>query len=269
MIFFKHTYDAVLNLLAVHKELEVKQLHEYLSENWVSLTMAQLYNIIAMLTSQHVLVKHKKNISINKLRIYQLEYFIQRVAASTQQVEDLLHMKQGERIVLSAGSLFELDSIRADSFYKIVSLENPDTLFFYNSHPYYILWMPDTEWSFINPDNQKRDIYYLLGNTTFLDTYGAALYRQKWVSSIQTVTNPEFLEQWYLINIIGEFYIECVFPSIINSYFEIYFNAVKTMEHFDVESYKEIFHMKSECKITLMRSAKYAEGLKKKILKYF
>ncbi|MEI7478423.1 MAG: hypothetical protein WCJ81_08380 [bacterium] len=50
--------------------------------------------------------------------------------------------------------------------------------YIYHAHPYYALGMHETEMSFFKQANSIAPVYYLTGNTGFLDLHGVKLYHK-------------------------------------------------------------------------------------------
>ncbi len=81
--------------------------------------------------------------------------------------------------------------------------------------------------------------------------------------------DANFFDHGYLLNIVGDYYIECIMPDILNSYFELIFQSVDSLGSFNSNLYQEIFKMKAPCQISVIYSPTKTELFRKKILKWF
>ncbi len=101
-----------------------------------------------------------------------------------------------------------------------------------------------------------------------MDQYALKL-RQNNPLQTKIDTSLPFSHNGYCLNFAGEYILEIIFPSTLNTYFEQFFSTVDRIEDFDPEVFKSIFHMKAKCKFILRRSSQNTQHYKKLIDKSF
>lgn len=71
--------------------------------------------------------------------------------------------------------------------------------------------------------------YMLIGNTNYLDRYGAQILSQK-LYTTTCIDKPPFPEEGYMVDIIGDYIIECIFPKVITEHFTLFFQTILNLE---------------------------------------
>ncbi|MBP6910347.1 hypothetical protein KBC03_02005 [Patescibacteria group bacterium] len=69
----------------------------------------------------------------------------------------------------------------------------------------------------------------LIGNTHYLDRYGSQILNNKLYTTVCTDNSP-FPEEGYMVDIIGDYIIECSFPKIITENFTLFFQTILNLE---------------------------------------
>lgn len=149
-----------------------------------------------------------------------------------------------------------------DSILK--SYEDEQTWYFYNSHEYHILGMPETETQLFKKftDYGNKDFYFLIGNTSYLDTISKHLLKE--CGCKVTLDNKvPFANQWHFINIYWHHHIEVIFPIMLSHYLQAYYDKVNDISEFDQESFIRLFdfHIPIQLKVThdLIKTQEYKE----------
>ena len=143
-----------------------------------------------------------------------------------------------------------------------------ESTYVYQARPYYALGMNKTEMSFFKEANKLTDVYFLTGNTNFLDTYGTDLYKKIGIRSLATPDVP-FLKEGYCVTVIGDYVFEVLYPKDISDYFKIFFDTIQDIKKFNPELFHRIFVMKADCKLTLRRDPLQAKHIKQTFIKLF
>jgi len=254
-------YDIILTHLKSNPYRTTKFLHHILEkENNSSLSQAQAYNIINRMVEEWMLVKESWLLSLSMKWIQQLDQFVQDAYIKYSHV---LNIPLWWSKTYSANSFSGLDSIWSDISSKLSQLSQGD-IYYYDPHPYHILWKTDQEEfnvkKFLKP---WRSMFYVLGNTTFLDTYWAQLLEKYWCTvSMSTLWNPIFYasiwDYWYTVE----------HASHINEYFETFFLLTKSFDEFNKKLFQKTFHIKWTCTLTVYHDPEKSQEIANKILSH-
>lgn len=270
MLFTKPIYDSIIAHLASNKDYTVQTLHTAITKK-EAISLPNFYKIIDHMVQYQMLTKDKGKLTLHATRILGLidltENIKQNYFAETPVTMEL---KEGEQKIFHASSLWDLDNIRANLL-SVAGLqyEKHEPYYFYNSHTYHILGMQETESAnFSSFGKQKQKVYFLNGNETPLDIYGAELLRMQWTDVVCN-QKTKFLKDGYCLNVVGDYIIEVMFPPMITNYFKAFFDNTQDIKTFNPELFQHIFTMKAECKLTIRHNKKDAEMFKKEIKKFF
>ncbi len=271
MLFHKKSYDAIIKVLAIQPGLSARQIWEQIDKKYrVVTSLANVYKLTAEMLDKQVVVKIGGVFSLHTtwmMELKQLSTNIQKVYEHPEAFN--ISLCDGEQQKFHAPTLMSLDPIRNDIFSSLVLLCPKQDWYYYKSHPYHILGVPQTEKSFL--DSMAKYIpttYYLIGNDNFLDKYGASFITMNGYN-VCTATNTPFLEKGYCVSILGDYILEIVFPEIVTEYFAIFFSTVKSEQNFNSAMYQKLFTIKDKFTLRLTRSQKDAIKMKQKIKKFF
>jgi hypothetical protein len=82
-------------------------------------------------------------------------------------------------------------------------------------------------------------------------------------------TQPPFPREGYVLGICGDYIGECIFPEVLSRHFAFFFRSVENIKQFDPQLFKDVFHIRERCKLTVRRSGKAARELSQKIMAQF
>lgn len=182
---------------------------------------------------------------------------------------NITQLQEGQTIYHEANSIETLDGVRGDWMLQINRLYGKQQpTYVYQARPYYALGMENTEMSFFKEANKLADVYFLAGNTNFLDIYGTNLYKKIGIRSTTTSDVP-FLKEGYCVTVIGDYVFEVLYPKEISEYFKIFFDTIQDVKDFKPKLFHHIFEMKANCKLTLRRDSIQAKNIKKVFAKIF
>ena len=135
----------------------------------------------------------------------------------------------------------------------------------YQAHPYYAIGMRETEMSFFRQELSISPVYFLTGNTKFLDKHGLSLYES---INIPTLASDDvsFPREGYCVTVIGDYVFEVIYPKSISDYFRLVFETTNNMQTFNPELFGKIFEMRERCRLTLRRNKKHATEVREGFL---
>ncbi len=270
MLFTKPLYDKIFFSLADSQEYTIQSLHKHVSQH-EKISLPNFYRIIDQLLDNQILTKEHGKIKLHTAWILSLLELTNKVQNTYMQTNNIkISLKDGDQKTFSASSLVDLDNIWADLL-STMALESPadSNLYMYNAHLYHILGIPETETTNLkNMKQQLKNVYLLVWNDGIMDTHAATILRMYDIQVVCDATT-KFMQEWYFLNIIGDYILETVFPPVITQYFRVLFDTVKDMKDFNPEAFQNIFKMKVECKITIRKSQKDARNFSQEIQKYF
>jgi hypothetical protein len=264
--------SAIIETLCLTAECSTKELYQAISKEYnIETSSANLYRIVQLMFEQQILTKHKGKLSLNKLWIEQIKQHIERFESlrSHNYEHPIAKLVDGERTEFWSDSLANLDSIWNSTLSYVASQDENKKWYYYNAHAYHALAMPDEEIKLYNTiTGMGFEYYFLWGNDTYLDQYGANLMKvdklYKCVSD-----NHSFPQSGYICNSCGDFMIECFFPEATISHFNAYFNYIQDIKDFELDIFRDIFHIKSKCKISVRRDSHDAQVFQQQIMDHF
>lgn len=254
----KH-FDTIIGFLKEHPLQNAKTIKKLLYDhNNDDLSQAQIYNIIKRMINDWVIVKENWFISLSMQRLQQVEKFVQEASIIYSKN---LNIPIWSSKSFTASSLAWIDAIRSDISSKLSHLTT-QKIYYYDPHPYHILWRGYQEYFDINKFIQDwKQIVYLLGHDTFLDKEWKKLLENSQCSvETSSLWLPVFYasiwEYWYTVEIAEHIY----------EYFELFFLTTNTIKEFQKDLFNKTFNIKWSCKLTVYHQPEVATELAQKIL---
>jgi hypothetical protein len=211
-----------------------------------------------------ILVKNQWVIALNMKRIWSMSSFIDKVM-TTYKNERLL--SPWEKKIFTAKTFHNLNIIRSD-LSSILLAEYSGAVYYFDPHPYHVLGDNASEIGDIQKFTKANNhIYYLFGNKTSLDIYGASQ-----LADCGCIVDFELTHNFssnQMIGIIGEYMYTVTIAHEISEYFDMFFNNIQDIKNFNVQLFQKIFHMKWICTLEVVRDKKLAEQKAHSIAKYF
>ncbi len=270
MLLFDPLNDALVSVFIEHPKLSTQELHTYINKE-ISVSLPNLYKVIGKLLDEQILIKESWKLSLHSWRIDELYSTAEKIKKTYLESPSYkIDLKEGEIMNFQANNIKDIDGIRWDiciNVHRLYDISEP--MYIYHAHPYYALWMYDTEMIFFTTTQKNNPVYLLFSDTWFLDTYWADLYKKAGMKNVAISKKHPFLQDGYCLNVIWEYIFEFIYPKSISEYFKVFFSSIHDAKQFNKELFGKIFEMKWECKITLRRNKKDAEMFKKEIKKYF
>lgn len=232
-------------------------------------SLPNLYRTVGQMIHAQILVKNAGKLSLSKAWTPHLLAIADRIREHEAKdgVQDFL-LEEGERKEFTADSLGGLDPLWFHILASFAGQRAEKDWYAYNSHPWHVLGMTDTEIRGYKGLIQKGITCHMLyGNNTFLDNYALQyLNFQGFLARINL--NTPFPKEGYALWICGDYVIESVFPEIVSARFRYMFSNVNTIKQFDLDIFADIFTMKARCKLTVRKQKDEAEKLRTMVKKY-
>ncbi|MBI5793994.1 hypothetical protein HZA87_02820 [Candidatus Uhrbacteria bacterium] len=265
--------STILEVLTEQQGISVADLHAKLKKDYgLKLSVQNLYKTIGKMLDAQMLIKTQGKLLLNLVWLSHLTHFVEaakRTYLTAEEATINLPLKDDERREFYAESLIGLDPIWNHLLIKLKDFTEDRTWYVYDSHPWYVLGMRETETRLYKSlVSEGINVQMLYGNDTFLDKYGNKRVSVKGFRSAITTDSP-FLKEGYALWVCGEHIVECIFPDVISRNFQFFFQTVQSVEEFEPELFSDIFKMRSKCKITIRRSAKESKALIKHWMKHF
>lgn len=270
-MFLKDISTVVCTTLAEHKNLTIQNLFDKVKKHNIKISLPNFYKIIAKMIDEQIVVKKDNTLQLHWMWVHHTVMLADKIKLHYLQddVINIEKLKPWQTQTFEAPSLYELDLIWTDMLWELYAKYTGQEAYYYNSHAYHILWMPEKEkWNLEELWKKMAKTYFLFWNKSFLDEYWAQLLAMQWYD-IKCIEKTPFPEEWYCINIFGDYIVEVMFPETISQYFKMFFDTVKSAEEFNTELFANIIKMKAPCSLKLIHSPEHAEKMIKKIKQFF
>ena len=265
-------HSAIIEILARRPGMTVVALHWELQECGLDASVPNLYRVIGQMVECQMLVKNKGKIALNLVWVSFIARFfttVKQLYLSTSGEERELPSRDGERREFHADSLAGLDPIWNHLLTRLTEVSKGGEWLEYASHPYFALSIPEMETRFYHGLKQRGISCRILhGNDTFLDKHGDKLVALNAAETSIHLASP-FPKEGYVLIVYADYVVECVLPEELARHFSFFFASVRSMEQFDPQLFAEIFRMKTKCKISVRKSARDAEALRRKFMPFF
>ena len=262
---------AVISIVSKQRDLSVQALHQQLSTKWVSVSLPNFYKIIAHMVDDQILIRPKWKIQLHAL-------FMRYLFGITEESTKIYHAQETNTLQQIAiwqqetreeSNLYELNVIRADLLGQLVKMHDSVRTYHYTSHPYFLLSTPLKEQTNLEDlASEQHRSHFLIGNTTFLDRYAAQQLSPE-LYETKCVDDAAFPEEWYSVDIIGDYIVECMFPRNVTEHFALFFNTIVGIEGYNKELFCQVLKMKSPSTLKVIHSPEHAQRMKMKVEKYF
>lgn len=270
MLLFQATYDAIIGTLVEERSLTIQDLYQKIKDSiWISLP--NFYKIISWLVSDQILIKEDGKLSIHKRWILGISSLSEKLNSVNKddKIGEILKIKDGQSLEYFGGSILEIDGLWWNLMIILNNYYGKDIdTFVYQAHPYYMLGTKETELGFFEQEVRLSTIYFLTGNTFFLDIYWVQFYENIGVQIKATDIVP-FPREGYCITVIWDYIFEFIYPEYITEYFKLLFETTESLEMYNSELFRKIFDIRTRCKLAVRRNKKYAEVIRKKFKESF
>ncbi len=261
-------FNAVIEVISRSPGITVADLQKKLAQRKIKVTLQHVYRVVAKLEESQVIIKRKRALSLNLLWLSYIELFAQGARERLLTSRDLSVIDEltvGDRASLPAQSLHEVQTLWYHLLIhvnKLIPESGVHELHKYYSHAYWLL-RPDADIDFYRRIAKLVRCYWLIGNETFMDLEAQKQYKE--VFAIATAARPSFPQEGYLLNVFGDYVIECVLPQGISEHFALLFSGVKSDTDWKPELLESLFHLTGSFTVTVWRNPDRARELRDKI----
>ncbi len=268
MILFEAIYDIIIEELVAHRWISIQDLHTIISKKQ-TISLPNFYKIIKRLVSNQILIKEDWKLLLHNRRVLGLIDLAEKLKKDYLVNKDqILNLQEWQSIYHEWTSIENIDWIWWDWMLSINRLyDKKEATYVYQAHPYYALGMNMTEMAFFTQANRISDVYFMTGNTKFLDIYGTNLYKEIWIKADARDDLP-FLRENYCVTVVGDYVFEVLYPKDIGDYFTIFFETIDNISQFNEQLFQRIFNMKTNIRLTLRRDQVQANQIKKLFKKH-
>ena len=269
MLLFEPLYDTIVHKLIEYKWTSLQELHKNVNKDY-KISLPNFYKVIGRLISEQILIKENWKLFLHNRWILWFLWIADELKNSYLSWKSKVNqLTEWQSMYYEATSIENLDGVRGDRMLAINKIYwKSESTYVYQAHPYYALGMNKTEMAFFKEANKLADVYFLTGNTNFLDKYGANLYTKIGINSLAT-DNVPFMKDGYCVTVIGDYIFEVIYPKEISDYFKIFFETIKDIKKFNTELFHRIFEMKANCRLILRQDSIQAKNIKKVFEKTF
>ena len=264
--------SAIIETLVTKFPLTIEQLHQQINKTYgIEVSRQNLYRTASQLLAAQLLVREKSALSLNRIWVSHAlslgEQLKRNYFGSDSQPKKF--PKENSSKEFKAGSLAQLDPLWTDMLVELSENTRSQSLYAYNSHPWYSIGMRDTEQRvFEGLVSRGAEIHMLYGNETFLDQFGLRLINFPGFHAY-CCQNSGFPSEGYALWVGGAYIVEVIFPTLINRQFKVFFDSVRSVEQLDIELFSNIFEIKARCSIKISHDKSRANKLRAKLKHYF
>ena len=269
MLLFDPLYDAIVQSLVDPKWSSIQELHtDVMKKHQISLP--NFYKVVGHLIDEQIIIKENGKLSLhNRWVLGMLDLANQLKGGYLSDMSSIALLQEWQVMYHEANSIEALDWVRGDRMLQTNRMYGKqESTYVYQARPYYALGMNRTEMSFFAQANKLADVYFLTGNTKFLDIYWVNCYKNIWIKALATDNLP-LLKDGYCVTVVGDFVFEVLYPKEISDYFKIFFDSITDIKDFNPNLFHRIFEMKANCKLTVRHDAIQAKNIKNEFKKAF
>lgn len=269
MILFDQLYDVIVHKLIDHKWTSIQELHKYTSKEY-QISLPNFYKVIGKLVDEQIIIKENGKLFLHSRRVLEfLDLADELKKTYLTETTNIALLQEWQSMYHEATSIESLDGVRGDRMLAVNRLYGKsEATYVYQARPYYALGMNKTEMAFFSQANKVAEVYFLCGNTNFLDIYGTNLYTKIWVKALTNESLP-FLKDGYCVTVVWDFVFEVLYPKEISDYFKIFFDSIQDIKDFNPDLFHRIFEMKANCKLTVRHDSAQARNIKNEFKKAF
>lgn len=120
------------------------------------------------------------------------------------------------------------------------------------------MYETEQQWFQTLSHHGKHPLKFLVGNDTYLDRHALGLLLSVGCQACNTTKSP-FPQQWYFLNIYGDYIVEVVLPSALAQYFEVYYQTVDDITHFPQKLFAQLFDLPMDIWLTTQYDPQQAQ----------
>lgn len=271
MFSYEMIEQEIMQYILRHTNATCKLIFWHISQKR-DISLAYVYRILGKMIAQQKVVKVWKCYLPHEIWMHQRIQDVELMRRNylTSDIHIPIPNIWQQYVEHKTNTAYDQQILRTDISMKVVAqYKEKMDFWYYNSHPYHILWAYESErtamnefWKYVNHS------YFLFWNTTYLDIYWSELLNLlNWYSSF-CEKESWFLEEWYMVNIYWSYIIETLRPKKIRNFARMIFDTVQSKEDFDSDYFQQIFSMKESFTLKIIYDEEKAEILRKKVKRH-
>ncbi len=261
-------YSTIVEVVSINPGVSIADLHSILRKKMrMSVSLAHLYRIVMRMIDTQILIKVHGKIMLNLMWVSYVGFVMQRAGKIASHAEGIV-LKEGEKRVFDAHSLFEVEAIWNHILVSLYGMLRQKKLHKYYSHAWWQFGANAEDAVFYRSLKEKGiECRWIFGSNTFLDSLASKILNETFEAVV--LKEPPFPKEGYSLNVYGDYIIESLLPDSIAKHFSLFFSSVKVIKDFDQALFTDLFLMRGKYKVTVWRSPKQAELLREKLNRYF
>ncbi len=254
-------YSTIVEVVSINPRVSIADLHSILKKKMrMSVSLAHLYRIVTRMIDTQILIKVHGEIMLNLMWVSYVGFIMQRAGKIASHSGGIV-LKEGEKRVFEAHSLFEVEAIWNHILVSLYGMLRQKKLHKYYSHAWWQFGTNAEDAAFYRTLKEKGiECRWIFGSNTFLDREAAKSLNATFEAVV--VKHPPFPEDGYSLNVYGDYIVESLLPESIAKHFSLFFSGVKSMKDFDQALFTDLFLMRGKYKVTVWRNPKQAQLLR-------
>ncbi len=264
-------FNATVEIVAEHPGISIADVRKRLKQHaGIDVSLQHVYRTVTRLVEAQILIKRKRQLSLNLLWLSHIELFAQSAKQQLLEGADvhaLSSLEEGKRVTFSARSMREMQAVWHNlliQLNRIVPAAERRELHKYYAHAWWLLQDKGGDASFYERIAARGvACSWLIGNDTFLDR--RAMERFKKIFAIALTDHSPFPKEGYNLNVFGAYVVECVFPKAIADHLVLLFRSVRTARDWDAAVFENILDIPAPFTVSVTLSQAKADQLRAKI----
>ncbi len=272
-MYGKHTVaECVIEALAEKETLTAKELLAYKNaEAGRLVTLQAIYKELSHLLDAGVVLKSGQTYRLHATwinKLHRLSKKLDTLGQNTSSLNAMLPDGTTKR-TWKFTNLLTMNDFWADVLLRLLQ-SNPDkTLLGWNPHPWFHLVQTEKEQEFVRALGEMGgSMYLILGSRTYLDRWAERFWQGEYV-------HYAYGKSWFhqhetsYINVIGDYVITVTLSAHTVLEIDAIYKETSSIETIDLAAILHVFTHEATCKLTLTKSARKAEGIRKKFSMYW
>ncbi|TSC64902.1 MAG: Uncharacterized protein G01um101491_111 [Parcubacteria group bacterium Gr01-1014_91] len=275
MLFGKEkSLENLICTLLQQGAIATTSLIEQIQEQRLGTTKQGVYAALRQLRHEEIVVLHNKKASFNVRWLKQAEQFFataeQHYVQSDFGRDNFLNLKDGEKISYFFSTPTETDNFWGHALVILgeSSIPSGEPAYLYNQHEWFLIARRESERECFDIITKKRRLLVTAGAKTLLDRTVATEFDGD-RGQYHMLDTPLFAKNNYYFNIVGDFIIEVWIDPVVATHIESLYQETEKLGDETREKLTKIVTGKGRSRLTISRSAKKAERLKKLLRKNF
>ncbi len=233
-------------------------------------TKQGFYRALRKLLSEEIITKNKQLVLLNPLWTSGIEQFVERLhtVSTPKEAELLLRLSEGDTMVFRFKSVIDLYLLWTHYFF-IFCQKTEGPVVFFNAHNLWALLRSDVEngmYAWIK--NNKKQAYCVIGYDTALDRATSDYIKKDYGIELAYESSPSVRETFFPA-VFGDYIMSTVLDVTTVTAVDALYQKYQKWEPAVQDELESIIGRMKRSKIVIERNKKKAEGLRKKLMKYF